>query len=255
MNARMPVRVASLAAQILDILSDRIRRGIYPVGGQLPTENQLAAEFGVSRATIRSAMTALAQQGLVARRHGVGTFVSRLSRLANPLNEAEDFTYLIARAGARPGVRYITVAVAQPAPALAAALDLEPDAPVLRSHKIFTADGEPVIYCVNSIPTRILGDDLVQEALASPEITEPLFDLLERRCNQRTEYQVAHVQPEIARGCDFPDMPLDPYHPVLFLEEVGYSSDELPLWHSRSYFPKSQMSFDLVRYRIRRTES
>jgi len=250
-NTRMPVRGASLAAQALEILTDRIRGGVYPAGSQVPPEHQLAAEFGVSRATIRSALTALAQQGLVARRHGVGTFVSQLSRLANPLNEAEDFAYMIARGGATPGVRFARIALAEPVPAVGAQLRLVPGHLVLRSHKIFTADGQPVIYCVNSIPARILGEELAQAALRDPDTIEPLFDLLEQRCGQRTEYQIARVQPAVARDCDFPDLPLAPDHPILDLEEVGYNAEELPLWHSRNYFPRGQMSFDLIRYRVR----
>ncbi|HEX9374383.1 MAG TPA: GntR family transcriptional regulator [Roseiflexaceae bacterium] len=251
MDIRTPIRGASLADQTLDILCRRIKSGFYAARAQLPPENQLAAEFNVSRATIRSAMTALAQQGLVVRRHGVGTFVSRLSRLSNPLNEAEDFGYMIAKSGALPGIRFVRVAIVQADTAVAAALQIEAGCTVLRSHKIFTADGEPVIYCINSIPTRILGDDLAREAAAHPEMIEPLFDLLEQRCNHRTEYQVAKLQPEVAQNCDFPDLPLDPNHPVLFLEDVGYNADELPLWHSLNYFPKSRMSFELVRYRTR----
>ena len=251
-DGRTPVRGASLAAQTLEILTDRIRRGVYPAGSQVPPEHQLAAEFSVSRATIRSALTALAQQGLVARRHGVGTFVSQLSRLANPLNEAEDFAYMIARGGAAPGVRFVRIGVAQPERAVGEALQLAPGQAVLRSHKIFTADGAPVIYCINSIPAHILGEELIRAALEQPGMTEPLFDLLELRCGQRTEYQIAKVQPAIARDCDFPELPLAPDHPVLYLEEVGYNADEQPLWHSHSFFPKSQMSFDLIRYRARR---
>ena len=250
-DGRTPVRSASLAAQTLEILTDRIRRGVYPAGSQVPPEHQLAAEFSVSRATVRSALTALAQQGLVARRHGVGTFVSQLSRLANPLNEAEDFAYMIARGGAAPGVRFVRVAVAQPERAVAEALQLAPGQAVLRSHKIFTADGELVIYCVNSIPTHILGEELTGAAQEDPSTIEPLFDLLEQRCGQRTEYQVARVQPAIARDCDFPELPLAPEHPVLYLDEIGYNADEQPLWHSRSYFPRGKMTFDLIRYRVR----
>jgi GntR family transcriptional regulator len=251
MSRHRPVRGASLAAQTLEILSDRIRHGVYPAGAQLPPENQLAAEFSVSRATVRSAMTALAQQGLVARRHGVGTFVSQISRLANPLNEAEDFGNMIARSGAVPAVKFLRVEIGQIEPATAAALQLGPDDQALRSYKMFTADEAPVIYCVNSIPLPILGEELARDALRDPSVIEPLFDLLERRRGQRTEYQIAKVQPEIAHDCDFPNLPLEPNHPVLFLEEVGYNASELPLWHSRSYFPKGQMSFDLIRYRVR----
>lgn len=58
------------------LLSQRISQGIYGPGAQLPTEDQLAAEFGVSRATVRQAVGELVKRGLVVRQQGRGTFVS-----------------------------------------------------------------------------------------------------------------------------------------------------------------------------------
>ena len=74
-------RNTSLADQVLDVLIERIRQRIYLPGSQLPPENDLAAEFNVSRATVRTAVSKLAARGLVVRRQGIGTFVSRLSSL------------------------------------------------------------------------------------------------------------------------------------------------------------------------------
>jgi GntR family transcriptional regulator len=45
-------------------------------GSRLPSEEQMAKQLGISRPTIRSALSALEQEGLVVRRHGVGTFAT-----------------------------------------------------------------------------------------------------------------------------------------------------------------------------------
>lgn len=57
-------------------------------GAALPSETELAAEFGVARLTVRRAIERLVQQGVLVRRRGVGTFVANLSRaqLAIPPN-------------------------------------------------------------------------------------------------------------------------------------------------------------------------
>jgi GntR family transcriptional regulator len=60
---------------VLGVIRQRILEGIYPPNSQLKPEDQLAAEFGVSRATIRQAMGELLKEGLVDRRQGRGTFV------------------------------------------------------------------------------------------------------------------------------------------------------------------------------------
>jgi GntR family transcriptional regulator len=61
--------------QVAGILRQRIEDGIYPVGGKLLSEDELAAEFEVSRATIRQAVGELVIEGLVVRRQGRGTYV------------------------------------------------------------------------------------------------------------------------------------------------------------------------------------
>jgi GntR family transcriptional regulator len=246
------VRGASLANQALSILAERIESGVYPGKSQLPPEQVLAAEFNVSRATIRSALGALAERGLVVRRHGVGTFVSQIARLANPLNEAEDFGHMIARSGCAAAVQFVRVTLNPPEPAVAEALRLAPGAHALEACKVFTADGQPVIYCINTVPVAILGEPLAAEALHDPQATEPLFDVLEQRCGRRTEYQIARLRAERARDCRFPDLALAPDTPLLYIEEVGYTADDTPIWHSHEYFPNSHMTFELVRDRVRR---
>ncbi len=56
-------------------LLGRIRSGTYPLGTRLPTENEFAGEFGVSRPVIRAALARLREAGLVVSRQGAGSFV------------------------------------------------------------------------------------------------------------------------------------------------------------------------------------
>ncbi|WP_421723596.1 FadR/GntR family transcriptional regulator [Bauldia sp.] len=57
-------------------LLDAIRLGQYSLGQKLPSENELAAEFGVSRPVIRLALSRLREDGLIVSRRGAGSFVS-----------------------------------------------------------------------------------------------------------------------------------------------------------------------------------
>jgi GntR family transcriptional regulator len=66
--------------QVAGILRQRIDEGVYPAGVRLNSEDELAAEFDVSRATVRQAMSELALEGLVVRRRGRGTFVEEAGR-------------------------------------------------------------------------------------------------------------------------------------------------------------------------------
>ncbi|NHT77179.1 GntR family transcriptional regulator [Rhizobiaceae bacterium CRRU44] len=66
---------APLYMQVAHHLEARIRRGEFPVGSLLPTENELAASLGVSRQTVRQAIGTLRASGQLSARKGVGTRV------------------------------------------------------------------------------------------------------------------------------------------------------------------------------------
>ena len=61
--------------QIAEVLRDRIGRGVYAPGSPLPSEPELAGEFGVSRVTVNRAVGLLRSEGLVRVLRGRGVFV------------------------------------------------------------------------------------------------------------------------------------------------------------------------------------
>lgn len=76
----MAARYDRIAAE----LRAKISRGAHPAGWRLPAETELAAEYGANLGTVRRAMATLEAEGIIERRHGVGTFVKekrqRISR-------------------------------------------------------------------------------------------------------------------------------------------------------------------------------
>jgi GntR family transcriptional regulator len=67
--------------QVYSVLAQRISDGTYPQGTKIPTEEELTAEFAVSRATIRQAIAELARVGTLHRQQGRGTFVLKSGSL------------------------------------------------------------------------------------------------------------------------------------------------------------------------------
>ncbi|WP_038212978.1 GntR family transcriptional regulator [Xenophilus azovorans] len=68
--------------QVADVLRQRIARGLWPQGHRLPSLEELGAEFGVARVTMRQAIELLARDALVSPQQGRGTFVT-----GRPANE------------------------------------------------------------------------------------------------------------------------------------------------------------------------
>lgn len=71
--------------QISEELSEQIRDGRWPVGSRLPTEQQLAEQYSVSRITVRHALTVLAEQGYIRTIQGCGSVVTQLRKSAGVL--------------------------------------------------------------------------------------------------------------------------------------------------------------------------
>lgn len=237
----------SLVAQIVQKLIQRIRNGVYPPQSQLPPENTLAAEFAVSRTTIRTAMETLAGQNLVFRRQGVGTFVSALARIRDPLDQAVLFQTMIARNGYMPGVRFLPTMIVEPTIRHLEALRALPSDRLLSLPKIFTADGDPVIYCTNTIAPRLMRNEVLAAAVAEPDITEPIFDFMERMCDVRIMFYAATLRPDLVRAIRLPDDSYPPDTPVLTIDEIAYDSDERPVLHSVHHYPGNRIDFELVR--------
>ena len=70
-----PIKAQRVYTQIVDQIMDLIRRGEFPDGAQLPPERDLAEQLGVSRASLREALSALQILGLVETKPGQGTFI------------------------------------------------------------------------------------------------------------------------------------------------------------------------------------
>lgn len=244
-------RQPSLASQVLDLLIERIRSGAYPPESLLPPENMLAGEFTVSRATIRSAFDRLEARGLIVRRQGVGTFVRHISSISNPINQFLDFFDLISQNGYLPGVIQLDATLGLSSTDVARDLQLDQADPVLRVEKIFLADGNPIIYCVNHIPQWVFEEFLSPAEAIKPGATEPFLEFFEKKCRQPIAYYVASVKVDLLRNCctQKPFQKMDPLTPVLVINDIGYNSQDRPIHQSIEHHPGNRIDFKLIRSR------
>jgi GntR family transcriptional regulator len=83
---------------VRDSLRDRIFRGAFAKDDKLPSESALGADFGVSRVTVRLALDALRQAGLIESRQGKGYFVRRLP-VVQDLGRLQGFGEMMAPLG------------------------------------------------------------------------------------------------------------------------------------------------------------
>ncbi len=127
--------------QIEQALRERIA-SLQP-GDPLPSDAELVAEFGVSRMTARNAMQRLAEDGLVRRERGRGSFVSQPSAHRRT-NRLMTFTREMLRAGRTPSSRILTRVVRPSTGPEAEALGLRPRQPIVHLRRLRLADDQPI---------------------------------------------------------------------------------------------------------------
>jgi GntR family transcriptional regulator len=171
------MQVAGLKSQRLYVfLKDAISRGHLTPGQKLPSENELAVQFSVSRVTVRRALSALSDQGLVSRKPGMGTVVQAPS-LASTVITADVSNLLphIVRMGKDSQIRLLEFAYLPANAYVAEKLDLVPGERVQYSVRVRSTAGQPFSHLTTHVPDRV-----AQSYDESDLARTPLYALLER---------------------------------------------------------------------------
>ena len=210
--------------QLEEDLRARILRREFEAGAALPTEEQLCAQYGVSRITVRRALDALDVQGLIVRRRGVGSFVAeakpgvRSVRLVGSLDE------FLASSGTLQN-QLISLKEGIAPPEVAESLGLETGAPVVRLDAIARFEDKPIGFLSIYFPMEI-GSQLERADL---EGASPIIRLVERKLNIRIVRAEQMIEPDRAGKTAARYLDIDPESPVLRVTRVYYTSFDRPV--------------------------
>lgn len=239
----------SLAEQAAADLRVAIRDNAFGSDGQLPSEPMLSRQLGVSRPTVRQAISLLEQEGLVVRRQGLGTFVlSTVVELRNNLNVNSGITDMIRAAGQRPGTSRVEIHDAVADERTARHLGLEPGGALTVVERTRTADGHPVALTRDFIRT-----DLLTEHGLDPERLPALVDAedsLYRAMAARgvsVAYGIAKVLPARADANLSRELGVNPDTDLLLLEQTDYTGDGSPVLFSEEYLLPGTLSIYVFR--------
>src|SRR6266498_4207573 len=220
-----------------------ITAGTFQPGSQLPTEAELCEMLGVSRTVVREALRMLEDDGLVARRHGVGTFVRNNPTLKN-LNFNFGITEMIESAGLKSGTSHLALQKETADKEKAEQLNVKPGTPLITIERVRTADGHPVVYSLDT-----LTESLVQRAGFDPQLllTQSIYNILQTSLGEVIEYGIARLLPVAAPDFVAEKLQLPLNALTLYIVQTDYSPDDEPLVYSREYHLPD--AFDFVVWR------
>jgi GntR family transcriptional regulator len=137
-----PAASQPLYQQLQRAIRDAIEQQVLAPNDALPPERELASDLQVSRITVRKAIDALVEEGLLVRRQGSGNFVA--ARIEKNFAKLTSFSEDMRSRGLKPRSVWLNRAQGAVTPEEALTLRLGPGAPVYRFHRLRFADETPM---------------------------------------------------------------------------------------------------------------
>lgn len=232
--------------QIATAIREKIEQDVYKEKEKLPTDFELSRTFNVKRSIVQRAFHKLEEEGLIIDKYGVGRFVRSRPMLTTGIEKLSSVSSMIREAGMEPGTIYAdvsAVAAEELDDEIFSLFTREDDEPIVVLKRIRTADGEPVVYCIE----YALEKDLSMDATGVE--TDSLYEAIETNSGIPIDCAIAEIVPigyheeasSILRcGVDIP---------LLALIQRHYNENGEMVLHSTNYFRADKFRFQVVRKR------
>jgi|SRR5579875_495656 GntR family transcriptional regulator len=227
--------------QLKEVLKQQIRAGHLAPHTAIPSEPELVAQYHVSRATVRQALTELVHEGLLYRQHGRGTFVCE-PRVQQNISELTSFSDDLRRRGKRPGGLLLVSELTRGSQQVRDQLRLMDEEQVVRLERLRTADDVPVAYEVDYLPyPRAAGvyqraKEVADGSLYALMHTEGLHPYIAEQ-SFRGDKATAR-EAELLR--------IEPDAPGLRLSATSFDETGAPIEYTEAFYPGSRYEFQLT---------
>lgn len=239
---RRPSRPEEAEALILDLIA---RDELLP-DRQLPSEETLAELAGLSRTTIRNALLKLERQGLVVRRHGVGTFATGgpLS-IATSLEVLSSIAGVIRSNGYEPQAEHMVMHTEWDTPSsIAKRMSLPKGSPVYYVARLYLADVFPAIYVINRIPVYLDGKLVNMDGFQGE-----VLPFLESTVGIKVDRALTAVRATSATRELATAMSVKVGASLLLLDQVAYSRGRV-IAHSLAYHNSKYITYSVTRFPV-----
>ena len=223
-------------------LRDRITSGSLAPGQQLPTEQELAEEFGVARQTVRNGVGMLVAEGLVVSRRPHGHFVRQLEHMIyrpqaesrpQPITPEMDRYFQQIKAEGREPSQTIEVSLIKAPPEIAQRLEVKEGELVVARKRVRYINGEAVNTNDSHFPLDIVRDSEIMSPADIPRGTnQALADLGFPQARAIDEYFVRMPSPEESHRLN-----LGAGTPVALHIVTGYTQDGRPMRCTSNILP------------------
>ncbi|MGI8315980.1 GntR family transcriptional regulator [Halobacillus mangrovi] len=222
--------------QIQEHLRSMIENKELNPGEAIPSERELAEKYDISRMTVRQAITNLANEGLLVREKGKGSFVAE-QKIEQPLMQLTSFSEDMRRRGIEPGTLVKEFQIVKASAKVSDELQLPEGEEIYQLNRLRLGDGEPMAYEILSLPKEKL-------PLISEEIVKGSFyNYIEKEMGLSIERAVQSFEPSLATELESEMLNIEVGSPVLLLRRTTYLSDGSPFEHVKSTYRGDRYKF------------
>jgi len=225
----------TLWRRVADELERAIAVGSFKAGEKLPGELDIAKRFDVNRHTVRRAIAALAERGLVRAERGSGTFVE-VQRLAYPIRTRTRFSEIVGATGRVVGGRPIASATEEADADVASRLKLKAGTPVVRVELLRHADKIPICVATSWLPASRFAD--AADVYAK---TRSMTKTLAQFGVHDYARQSTHVTAGIVDATDALTLEIAAGRPVLVVDSVDADGDGRPVLTTHARFASDRI--------------
>lgn len=210
--------------QLRELLRADIEAGRWKVGERLPSERELCETFNLSRTTVREAIDALVNEGLLRREKGRGTFLAEPKILEGLLQSPTGFTDSMHEQGYRVDTKVLRMEVTTVRPSIARELHLAVDEQVIRVERLRFILNEPILLVSSYVPYRIC-PRLIDEDLTR----NSLYQLLQSKYGLKIARAKRFMEAVAANEFEARLLGIKPGAPLMLIESTSYMEDGMPL--------------------------
>lgn len=216
-----PAGAMPLYQQLRDRLRDMLIDG-WPKDRPIPSERHLMQLTGLSRMTIRQAITELVNEGMLRRDQGRGTFVAD-SRIMRLLTGHSSFRDVVQRQGSTPSTIVVRQRLTPANPAQATLLQVEPGESLFGLVRVRMIDGEPVMLDYTHVPIRICPQ------LPGADLTGSLYEFLSQTCGVPAQHSNDTIEAVAATGEVASLLDVQEGTPLLLMRRLAKTLGNLPV--------------------------
>ena len=227
----------ALWRQVADGIERGIADGTFAAGEKLPGETEIAETYRVNRHTVRRALAALAERGLVRAERGSGTYVEA-RRLAYPLRSRTRFSEIVGAGGHEPRGQLIDASTDVATRELARELGLKTGGALIRIEALRFADRTPI--CVS---TTWLAADRFPDAGRVFAKLRSMTGLLAHYGINDYRRASTRISAAIAEATDAARLDLALGRPILVVDSTDVDTNGSPLVTKRSRFAAERVEF------------